>query len=169
MKILYALIFTILLSVHSFAQDVPNGKPDASVDLATADGAKLVGGSWKYSDTKIVETSFNAAGADNQPSGPSVKTYDYTPHAGGADFDDSAWETVAANDLSKRRGNGRLSFNWYRINDNDPGESEWSFDRRFDGCFSNCSRRLCRGLGQRRDRALSGAKWRLGRRRLERS
>ena len=98
------------------AQDVPSGTPLASIDLATANGVKLVAGQWKYSDTKIVETNFNAAGADNQPSGPSVKTYDYTPHAGGADFDDSAWENVAAGDLAKRRGNGRLSFNWYRIN-----------------------------------------------------
>jgi gluconolactonase len=45
-----------------------------------------------------------------------VKTYDYLPKAGIADFDDSTWQKVSATDLSKRRGNGRLSFNWYRIN-----------------------------------------------------
>jgi len=115
MRIFSAFLFTILFSIHLIGQDLPAGKPDASIDLSTADGVRLVEGQWKYGDTKIVETSFNAAGADNQPSGPSVKTYDYTPHAGGVDFDDSAWETVAATDLVKRRGNGRLSFNWYRI------------------------------------------------------
>lgn len=92
------------------AQDTPSGRPDASIDLASADGVKLVVGQWKYSDTRIVETTFNAAGADNQPSGPAVKTYDYAPHAGGSDFDDSSWENVPPGDLSKRRGNGRLSF-----------------------------------------------------------
>ncbi len=115
MKVINALIFTTLLVARLIAQDLPNGNPSASIDLATIEGAKAVNGQWKYSDTRIVETDFNSAGADNQPSGPSVSTYDYTPHAGGADFDDSAWETVAANDLAKRRGNGRLSFNWYRI------------------------------------------------------
>ena len=115
MKIISVLIFTLLFSVHLLAQEVPSGQPVASIDLATVEGARAVGGQWKYSDTRIVEADFNAAGADNQPSGPSVKTYDYTPHAGGADFDDSAWEKIAANDLGKRRGNGKLSFNWYRI------------------------------------------------------
>jgi gluconolactonase len=94
---------------------VPTSKPDASIDLATVDGVRLVNGQWRYSDTKIVEAEFNAAGADNQPSGPSVKTYDYAPHAGGVDFDDADWEKVEATGLMKRRGNGRLSFNWYRI------------------------------------------------------
>ena len=115
-KFINASIFTLLFAAHFLAQDVPGGKPEAVVDLASPDGAKLVSGQWKYSDTKIVETDFRAAGSDNQPSGPSVKTYDYTPHAGGADFDDSAWEKVAADDLGRRRGNGKLSFNWYRIN-----------------------------------------------------
>lgn len=115
MKFLYTIISIAILATFTFAQDVPTGKPAASIDLATIDGARLVGGQWKYSDTKIVETNFNAAGADNQPSGPAVKTYDYEPKAGPADFDDSKWEIVPAVDLQKRRGNGRLSFNWYRI------------------------------------------------------
>jgi gluconolactonase len=116
MKLFITTVFAVVLSIQAFGQDIPSGKTDASIDLATVDGAKLVNGEWRYSDTKIVETQFNAAGADNQPSGPSVKTYDYAPHAGGEDFDDSGWEMIAATDLVKRRGNGRLSFNWYRIN-----------------------------------------------------
>jgi gluconolactonase len=116
MKIITAFILTVLLSLACLAQDAPDGKPEAAINLATDDGAKIFKGQWKYSDTKIVETDFKAAGADNQPTGKAVKTYDYTPHAGVADFDDSGWETIAANDLQKRRGNGRLSFNWYRIN-----------------------------------------------------
>jgi len=114
-RLFNVIIFTLLFAAHFLAQDIPIGKPAAAIDLATADGVKLVSGHWKYSDTRIVEADFRAAGADNQPSGPSVKTYDYTPHAGGADFDDTAWEQIAATDLGKRRGNGKLSFNWYRI------------------------------------------------------
>ena len=109
-------LFLVFITAGVVAQDAPTGKPEASIDLATVEGVKVVRGEWRYSDTKIIETDFNAAGADNQPSGPSVKTYDYTPHAGGAYFDDSTWEKLSATDLVKRRGNGRISFNWYRIN-----------------------------------------------------
>jgi len=116
MKSIFTIAILFLVFGAVKAQDVPSGKPEAAIDLTTTEGVRLVAGQWKYSDTKIVETTFNAAGADNQPSGPSVKTYDYTPHAGVANFDDSAWENVAPDDLAKRRGNGRLSFNWYRIN-----------------------------------------------------
>jgi gluconolactonase len=116
MKIISAFIFTTFFSLAVFAGEVPGGKPAASIDLTTVEGAKIVQGIWKYSDTRIIETDFRAAGADNQPTGRAVKTYDYTPKAGGADFDDSGWETLAANELNRRRGNGRLSFNWYRIN-----------------------------------------------------
>src|SRR5438093_13758220 len=93
----------------------PAGKPEALIDLATTEGVQSVKGQWRYSDTRIVEVDFKGPGSDNQPSGAPVKTYDYTPHAGGADFDDSQWEAIEPTTLSKRRGNARLSFNWYRI------------------------------------------------------
>lgn len=116
MKFITAFILAVLFSLAGLANEVPNGKPETSVDLTTIDGAKIVNGVWKYSDTRIIETDFKAAGADNQPTGGAVRTYDYTPHAGVAGFDDSNWEIIAPNELGKRRGNGRLSFNWYRIN-----------------------------------------------------
>lgn len=94
---------------------VPAGKPEAAIDLATVEGVRSVRGEWRYSDTRIIEVDFKGAGADNQPTGKPVRTYDYEPHAGGIDFDDTRWETVEAAALSTRRGNGRLSFNWYRI------------------------------------------------------
>lgn len=94
---------------------VPMGKAEAIIDLATSEGAKSVKGAWRYSDTKIVEVDFTGPGVDGQPTGMPVKTYDYTPHAGGADFDDSHWQSIEPNTLSLRRGAGKLSFNWYRI------------------------------------------------------
>lgn len=116
MKIISSIIFTIIFLLNVFAQELPDGKLEATIDLATAQGVKSVKGEWKYSDTRIIETDFRAVGADNQPTGNPVKTFDYTPKAGVADFDDSNWEIIPAGDLSKRRGNGRISFNWYRIN-----------------------------------------------------
>jgi gluconolactonase len=95
--------------------DVPSGTPAATIDLGTADGVTAVKAEWRYSDTKIVAVDFTGPGADKQPTGAPVKTYDYTPHAGGVDFDDSKWELIAPATLDQRRGNGRLGFNWYRI------------------------------------------------------
>ncbi len=97
------------------AADTPAGAPAATIDLATAEGVALVGGQWRYSDTRIVEVDFRGPGADGQPTGRPIRTYDYSPHAGGADFDDSGWEVIEPATLTARRGAGRIGFNWYRI------------------------------------------------------
>jgi gluconolactonase len=96
--------------------DPPSGQPNATIDLSTAEGVQLIQGQWRYSDTKIIEVDFKSAGADQQPTGAPNRTYDYTPHAGGADFDDSNWEAIAPTSLQARRSTGRMCFNWYRIN-----------------------------------------------------
>lgn len=87
----------------------------ATLDLATPSGTAMVQGEWRYSDTRIVERAFLRAGEDGQPSAEPNRSYDFEPHAGGADFDDSQWERLAPATLDRRRGAGRLSFNWYRI------------------------------------------------------
>ena len=76
------------------SSSVPSGTPEASVDLATTEGVRLLKAEWRYSDTKVVEVDFKAAGADGQPTGGPNRTYDFTPHAGAADFDDSGWEVI---------------------------------------------------------------------------
>jgi len=96
-------------------QDPPFGRPDAVIDLATREGVELVKGQWRYSDTKIIEIDARGPGADLKPSGAPNKTYDYTPHAGGADFDDSRWQVIDPTTLDARRSTGKLCFNWYRI------------------------------------------------------
>ena len=120
MKKLFLLILAVglLNGSSSFAQttaDTPKGQPEVTINLATADGAKLVKGEWRYSDTKIIEIDFKGPGPDNQPTGAPVKTYDIVPHAGGADFDDSKWQVIDATTLTARRGTGRICFNWYRM------------------------------------------------------
>ena len=95
--------------------DPPSGTPLAVVDLATDAGARLVQGTWRYSDAAIVEIDFRGPGADGQPTGEPVRTYDITPKAGASDFDDSQWPAIAPASLTQRRGTGRICFNWYRI------------------------------------------------------
>ena len=90
-------------------------KAEASIDLASKDGVQLVKGEWRYSDTKIIEVDFKASGADGQPSATPNKAYDFTPHAGRAEYDDSKWEVIDPTSLERRRSAGRLAFNWYRI------------------------------------------------------
>src|SRR5438874_4461544 len=116
---LFTFTALVFFAGRAFAEtnaDVPTGKPDAVIDLATREGVDLLKSQWRYSDTKIIEVDFNAAGPDYQPTGKPIKTYDFTPHAGGVDFDDSKWEILDPTALEARRSTGRLCFNWYRVN-----------------------------------------------------
>lgn len=94
--------------------DLPAVLPAAVIDLRTTDGAALANARWRYSDARIVEVDHHDPGPDLRPSGPPNRTNDIEPHAGAADFDDSAWEMIAPEGLEARRGHGRLAFNWYR-------------------------------------------------------
>ena len=114
-----AVAFGLLLlspNLGAYAEDAHSGrKAEAVVDLGTKEGATLVKGVWRYSDTRIIEVDFKAAGPDGQPTGKANKAYDFEPHAGAADFDDSRWEVLEPASLAQRRSAGRLAFNWYRI------------------------------------------------------
>jgi gluconolactonase len=112
---LYAGLSGLAAQAAQTMPGVPGGKPEAEIDLATDEGARLVKGEWRYSDTRIIEVDFRGPGPDKQPTGRPIKTYDYEPKAGVADFDDSRWEVIAPASLSDRRSTGRISFNWYRI------------------------------------------------------
>ena len=104
---------SVVRAQHALARPI-DGRPDAVVDLRTTEGAQLVGARWRYSDVRIVDAESNAPGPDLRPTGPLMKTYDYSPKAGAANFDDSGWEAIDAPALETRRGHGKLSFNWYR-------------------------------------------------------
>jgi gluconolactonase len=99
----------------SAAHAAPLGEAAATVDLTTEAGVQLTRATWRYSDARIVETSFRAPDGQGQPTGTSIRTNDIAPHAGVADFDDTQWPTIAPTSLSDRRGTGRVSFNWYRV------------------------------------------------------
>ena len=91
-----------------------DGRPDAVVDLRTAEGVRLVSGQWRYHEATIAEADFRAPGPDLKPSGRPIKTRDLEPKAGSADFDDSRWDAIEPAALESRRSTGKLCFNWYR-------------------------------------------------------
>jgi gluconolactonase len=79
------------------------------IDLTTRDGSAAAGATWRYSDVRIVEVM------TTDGSGRAVVTNDFEPHAGAADFNDSAWEIIDPTTLGAPRSGGRVSFNWYRV------------------------------------------------------
>ena len=109
------LLLPTFARAASLDETLAKRKPEATINLATQDGVQLVRGEWRYSDVKIVEVDFKVAGLEGQPGNAPNRAYDITPHAGRADFDDSKWEVIEPATLDKRRTNGRLAFNWYRI------------------------------------------------------
>ncbi len=97
------------------------GKPDAIVDLRTSAGTAALKAEWRFMNADIVTQEFKSPGpsADDPhqiyPTGRAIGTYAISPKAGPKDFDDANWEKLAPNSLETRRGNGLLSFVWYRI------------------------------------------------------
>lgn len=89
--------------------------PAVSIDLTTPAGVARMKGAWRYHDVDIVPVPHRGADENGQPAGKAVTTRSIEPQAGGRDFDDSQWPVIDAASLKDRRGNGRLSFAWYRI------------------------------------------------------
>jgi gluconolactonase len=114
--ILALLMLASLMAAGQSIQDPPFGRPDAIVDLASTEGAQLVKGQWRYHDVQISEVDSHAPGPDLKPTGAAIKSYDYAPHAGVAEFNDSQWEAISADTLDQRRSTSKVCFNWYRIN-----------------------------------------------------
>src|SRR5215475_10895382 len=117
LSVLSALFFWVQpLSAQNWAaQPAPYGRPAATIDLRTREGTQFVSGTWRYSDVKIIEVDSQGPGPDLKPSGALLRTYDYEPHAGAADFDDSKWQALDPTTLDARRAGGKVCFNWYRI------------------------------------------------------
>jgi gluconolactonase len=96
------------------------GRPAAIVDLQTDTGAALVGGTWRYADARVRAIDFvDVAGPGApDPLGPGTvrnQTYDVVPHAQAPDYPDEHWAVLAPADTRRRLSQGRVCFNWYRI------------------------------------------------------
>lgn len=83
--------------------------PAHVVDLMTTEGIAAFGGQWKTMEAKIVE----GPAIPNAMKGYTT-SYDISPHAGEAGFDDSSWPRIEARGLTDRRGGGKVSFFWFR-------------------------------------------------------
>src|ERR1700745_1276329 len=92
------------------AQQPPYGRPDATIDLRTNDGVDLVKVRWRYSDATIADVDSPGPCPALKPPRALIRTYDYTPHAGAAGFDDSNWEVIAPTTLDARRAGGKVCF-----------------------------------------------------------
>jgi gluconolactonase len=94
------------------------GCPDAVIDLQTDAGVELVGGQWRYSDARVEEIDFVEVGHPDDPLGPGLtpnRTFDVVPHAEAVDYDDSGWRRLSPQETQLRLSQGRVCFNWYRI------------------------------------------------------
>jgi gluconolactonase len=114
--VMLTLLGSVLLGGSLAAEALAGERgPAATIDLGSDAGAQLVRATWRYSDARIVDTSFRAPDAHGQPTGAPLATHDIVPHAGAVGFDDSKWPVIAPASLGERRGSGRVSFNWYRL------------------------------------------------------
>jgi gluconolactonase len=95
--------------------DAPARRPAAVVDLRSTEQAALVGAVWRYRDATITPAAHRAAGPDLRPSGAPTSTFDIQPRGGDALLEDAGWERISPSSLEQRRGPGRLSFGWYRV------------------------------------------------------
>ncbi|MFN0128144.1 MAG: SMP-30/gluconolactonase/LRE family protein [Verrucomicrobiales bacterium] len=115
MKTISLILFTALSgTVLAQTTEAPLGRPAALIDLGTHEGTQLAIAQWRYSDVKLHEVAHHDVGPDLKATGPANRTFEYEPHAGAADFNDSKWEVIGPDSLTARRGHGKLSFNWYR-------------------------------------------------------
>jgi gluconolactonase len=86
------------------------GRPDAIVDLQTAEGVSLVGGQWRYVDARVDEIDFVELGSPDDPLGPGTvpnRTYDIVR--------DGDWRKLEPEQTLDRLANGRVCFNFYAI------------------------------------------------------
>src|SRR3990172_643139 len=98
------------LAAAQVPTDPPAGRPDAIIDLASKDGAALVGATWRYRDAKLVAGAARAPGPDLGPSGAPIRAIDASPSASEAFGEDPGWARIAPDGLETRRGNGKVSF-----------------------------------------------------------
>jgi gluconolactonase len=109
------LVFLIALAAGAPHADQSPPVPDAVIDLRTVAGVAALHGEWRYTDARIVDAENRAPGPDAKPTGVPVKTHDISPRMGTAEFESAMWDAVPADQLERRRGPGRLSFAWYRL------------------------------------------------------
>ncbi|MBL8115337.1 MAG: SMP-30/gluconolactonase/LRE family protein [Acidobacteria bacterium] len=121
LAVLLTLPGALHAAVVSAPPDPPHGPLLAIADLRTNEGAALVSARWRYRDAVLTPVDGRGPGPDLRATGPTVKTVDLLPRPG-RDFDGAGWQDLPASSLEVRRGNGQISFGWYRVSLTLPAE-----------------------------------------------
>lgn len=120
--LLFTAICSSLIAHTQETRQLAYFKPKAVADLRTLDGAKLVSAQWTFKAADIINTKFNQPGprkdgGDNHllyPTGASIQSMTLQPQISDANFGKN-FQVISPADLETRRGNGLLSFVWYKV------------------------------------------------------
>lgn len=93
----------------------PGSAPSAVVDLTTVQGAAMVGARWSTRPVRLRTVEASGDVASGRSAAPAGEALDYEPRPG-AWGPDALWQSITPEQLSDRRGAGRISFQWYRLN-----------------------------------------------------
>lgn len=124
-KPLLALLLLHFLTFVSKAQELQMFKkenPIAIVDLKTQAGASQLQVGWLFKTCEIAPAIFNEPGPDKSdslflyPTGKKISTFKLFPSIQELNDSKIKWTSILPTELEKRKGNGLLSFNWYKTN-----------------------------------------------------
>jgi gluconolactonase len=99
--------------------EVLSQRPDAVVDLQTAEGAARVRAAWRFADAEVSATDFVDVGQDLGPGAVPNRTWTVEPRPEA--FDDVAWRALEPGETMLRLSTGRVCFAWYRVSVTLPG------------------------------------------------
>ncbi|MFN0050259.1 MAG: SMP-30/gluconolactonase/LRE family protein, partial [Cytophagales bacterium] len=120
--LLIGFMTQVFITFSQETRELARYKPISVIDLRTSEGTQLVDGKWTYKVGKIQPVKFNSPGpskTDNlnlYPTGKSVETQNLFPNLKDSTFSNKNWTSILPTELEERKGNGRLSFVWYRVN-----------------------------------------------------
>lgn len=114
-----------LLTANLYGQEhreLAIGQAKAIVDLRKVEAVQgLSVSGWQTLDATITQNKFRAPGPSITdpnplyPTGKTISTHNLAPKPGTPEFESAAWINCAADELEIRRGNGLMSFVWYRL------------------------------------------------------
>jgi gluconolactonase len=118
---LLLLLFPGVIAIAQENRQLTIGRPDAIVDLKTAEGVSLVAAKWFVQDAHVTDADFKAPGPGSNgdklplyPTGAAIKTHTIHPQLGAPDFN-AGFKEIKSSDLENRQGSGLVSFVWYKL------------------------------------------------------
>ncbi|GIK20394.1 MAG: SMP-30/gluconolactonase/LRE family protein [Leptolyngbya sp. PLA2] len=91
-------------------------KPRVILNLKTPEGAQAMSAEWRTADVHVLAAQGRSPDDDGRVTGMPWSALDLHPRIGSPDFDTVPWASVSPGELEHRRGSGKVSFQWYRLN-----------------------------------------------------